>query len=210
MSNKKTSSKSPMTGTKVEHIKEHSLAVETLLNCGNMYLFTIIFSIFGIIFILDSIPSAAKIAIGAVFIIPVGVVQFAKGRAAGEKEYKLRNQTTLSDIHSQRINNVNTLKPFILVLPYVLSAILLTVIAVTAKIQWIQGVMLIIFIPITLIFLGSGIIVLDGTGVTWYSVLAVSVFVIVISTAYVVGYFYGVHTLKKRASELVNEIRSYE
>lgn len=203
--------KGPNNGTKVEQLKERKLAVDALANCGSMYLFTIIFSIFGIIFIIPQIPAAAKIALGIVFAIPVGIVQFTKGRNAGEKEYKLRNRTTLSDIHSQKINKVNPFKSLILVTPFLVSAILLSVIAVAAKAKWLQGIMLLVFIPTTLIFQGAGLIALDETStVTWYSVVAVVIFTVVISAAYVAGYFFGVYSLEKRSSELINEIRSYE
>jgi len=203
--------KGPSNGTKVEQLKERKLAVDALANCGSMYLFTIIFSIFGIIFIIPQIPAAAKIALGIVFAIPVGIVQFTKGRSAGEKEYKLRNRTTLSDIHSQKINKVNPFKSLVLVAPFLVSAILLSVIAVAAKAKWLQGIMLLVFIPMTLVFQGAGLIALDETStVTWYSVVAVVIFTVVISAAYVAGYFLGVYSLKKRSSELINEIRSYE
>lgn len=211
MAKRSSAPKGPNNGSKVETLKPRNLAVDALANCGSMYLFTIIFSIFGVIFIMPQIPAVAKIILGIVFAIPIGIVQFTKGKSAGEKEYKLKNRTTLSDIHTQRINNVNPFKSLVLVAPFVGSAILLTVIAVAAKAKWLQGIMLIIFIPVTLIFQGAGLIVLDETGtVTWYSVVAVAIFTVVVSLAYVAGYFFGVYSLKKRSSELINEIRSYE
>lgn len=211
MAKRSSAPKGPNNGSKVETLKPRNLAVDALANCGSMYLFTIIFSIFGVIFIMPQIPAVAKLILGIVFAIPVGIVQFTKGKSAGEKEYKLKNRTTLSDIHTQRINNVNPFKSLVLVAPFVGSAILLTVIAVAVKAKWLQGIMLIIFIPITLVFQGAGLIVLDETGtVTWYSVLAVAIFTVAVSLAYVAGYFFGVYSLKKRSSELINEIRSYE
>lgn len=211
MAKRSSAPKGPINGSKVETLKPRNLAVDALANCGSMYLFTIIFSIFGVIFIMPQIPAVAKIILGIVFAIPIGIVQFTKGKSAGEKEYKLKNRTTLSDIHTQRINNVNPFKSLVLVAPFVGSAILLTVIAVVAKAKWLQGIMLILFIPVTLIFQGAGLIVLDETGtVTWYSVVAVAIFTVVVSLAYVAGYFFGVYSLKKRSSELINEIRSYE
>lgn len=211
MAKRSSAPKGPNNGSKVETLTPRNLAVDALANCGSMYLFTIIFSIFGVIFIMPQIPAVAKIILGIVFAIPIGIVQFTKGKSAGEKEYKLKNRTTLSDIHTQRINNVNPFKSLVLVAPFVGSAMLLTVIAVAAKAKWLQGIMLIIFIPVTLIFQGAGLIVLDETGtVTWYSVVAVAIFTVVVSLAYVAGYFFGVYSLKKRSSELINEIRSYE
>lgn len=211
MAKRSSAPKGPNNGSKVEALKPRNLAVDALANCGSMYLFTVIFSIFGVIFIMPQIPAVAKLILGIVFAIPVGIVQFTKGKSAGEKEYKLKNRTTLSDIHTQRINNVNPFKSLVLIAPFVFSAIILTVIAVAAKAKWLQGIMLIIFIPITLVFQGAGLIVLDETGtVTWYSVVAVAIFTVAVSLAYVAGYFVGVYSLKKRSSELINEIRSYE
>ena len=211
MAKRGSAPKGPNNGSKVETLKPRNLAVDALANCGSMYLFTIIFSIFGVIFMMPQIPAVAKLILGIVFAIPVGIVQFTKGKNAGEKEYKLKNRTTLSDIHTQRINNVNPFKSLVLVAPFVGSAILLTVIAVAAKAKWLQGIMLIIFMPVTLVFQGAGLIVLDEpVTVTWYSVLAVAVFTVAVSLAYVAGYFFGVYSLKKRSSELINEIRSYE
>ncbi len=211
MAKRSSAPKGPNNGSKVQALKPRNLAVDALANCGSMYLFTVIFSIFGVIFIMPQIPAVAKLILGIVFAIPVGIVQFTKGKSAGEKEYKLKNRTTLSDIHTQRINNVNPFKSLVLIAPFVFSAIILTVIAVAAKAKWLQGIMLIIFIPITLVFQGAGLIVLDETGtVTWYSVVAVAIFTVAVSLAYVAGYFVGVYSLKKRSSELINEIRSYE
>ena len=211
MAKRSSAPKGPNNGSKVQALKPRNLAVDALANCGSMYLFTVIFSIFGVIFIMPQIPAVAKLILGIVFAIPVGIVQFTKGKSAGEKEYKLKNRTTLSDIHTQRINNVNPFKSLVLIAPFGFSAIILTVIAVAAKAKWLQGIMLIIFIPITLVFQGAGLIVLDETGtVTWYSVVAVAIFTVAVSLAYVAGYFVGVYSLKKRSSELINEIRSYE
>ena len=53
--------KGPGNGSKVEQLKERGLAMESLINCGSMYLFTVIFSIFGIIFLMPTIPAIAKI-----------------------------------------------------------------------------------------------------------------------------------------------------
>lgn len=127
-------------------------------------------------------------------------------------EYKLKNRTTLSDIHTQSIAKVNPFKSLVLVAPFLGSSILLTVIAVAAKAKWLEGIMLVLFAPVTMIFQGIGLIDFSGENpqVTWFSVLAISIFAVVVSIAYVAGYFYGVYLLKKRSVELINEIRSYE
>lgn len=206
--------KKPSNGAGVQNVKERKPIVEYLLTSGGMYLYTIIFSIFGVIFIIDQIPGFVKILIGIAFTAPVAIVEFQKGKNAGEKEYKLRNKSILSDIHSQRIIKINLFKSVLHVLPFVVSSVLLTVLGVvlglTTSQQWLQGAMLMIFIPMTLIFMGAGLLKLDVGFISWFSVLSVAIFVAVVSAAFIAGYIYGVNALKGRSTEIVNEIRNYE
>lgn len=200
--------KSRSNGAQVQKLVERKPIVEYLLSSGGMYVYTVVFSIFGVIFIIDAIPGWAKILLGIVFLAPVIILNFHRGKTSGEKAYKLKNKTILSDIHSQKITYVNPFVSILHTLPYFLSAILLTVLGVAAKQQWLQGIMQLLFIPSTLIFMGSGIMQL-GT-LTWFSVLSVGIFAFLVSAAFVSGYFLSIAMLKNRASELVNEIRSYE
>lgn len=197
-------------GSGVQNIKERKPVVEYLLSSGGMYLYTIIFSIFGVIFIIDQVPGFVKILIGIAFTAPVAIVEFQKGKNAGEKEYKLKNKSILSDIHSQRIININLFKSVLHVLPFLISSVLLTVIGVAVSQQWLQGAMLMIFIPMTLIFMGAGLLKLDVGFISWLSVVSVAVFAVIISAAFIAGYIYGVNALKGRSTEIVNEIRNYE
>ena len=82
--------KKPSNGTKVEKLVERKPIIEYLLTSGGMYLYSVMFSIFGIIFILDQIPGFVKILLGIVFIAPAVIVEFQKGKFSGEKEYKLK------------------------------------------------------------------------------------------------------------------------
>ena len=116
----------------------------------------------------------------------------------------------MSDIHSQRIININLFKSVLHILPFLISSVLLTVIGVAASQQWLQGAMLMIFIPMTLIFMGAGLLKLDVGFISWLSVVSVAVFAVIISAAFIAGYIYGVNALKGRSTEIVNEIRNYE
>ena len=102
----------------------------------------------------------------------------------------------MSDIHSQRIININLFKSVLHVLPFLISSVLLTVIGVAASQQWLQGAMLMIFIPMTLIFMGAGLLKLDVGFISWLSVVSVAVFAVIISAAFIAGYIYGVNALK--------------
>lgn len=202
--------KKPSNGTKVEKLVERKPIIEYLLTSGGMYLYSVMFSIFGIIFIMDQIPGFVKILLGIVFIAPVVIVEFQKGKFAGEKEYKIKNKLILSDIHSKKTIKINFFKSLLYVLPFVVSALLFTVLGIVLKQQWLQGAMLLIFLPMTLVFTGAGLIKFEAGFISWYSLLSVGLSVVIVSAGFIAGYVYSVRSLKNRAIEIVNEIRSYE
>ena len=78
------------------------------------------------------------------------------------------------------------------------------------KQQWLQGAMLLIFLPMTLVFTGAGLIKFEAGFISWYSLLSVGLSVVIVSAGFIAGYVYSVRSLKNRAIEIVNEIRSYE
>lgn len=172
-------------------------------------MYSVMFSIFGIIFIMDQIPGFVKILLGIVFIAPVVIVEFQKGKFAGEKEYKLKNKLILSDIHSKKTIKINFFKSLLYVLPFVVSALLFTVLGIVLKQQWLQGAMLLI-LPMALVFTGAGLIKFEAGFISWYSLLSVGLSVVIVSAGFIAGYVYSVRSLKNRAIEIVNEIRSYE
>lgn len=201
-------SKPKSNGSAVTNVTNRSTLAECFITSGSMYLYTIVFSIFGLIFIIDVIPWWVKILIGIAFLAPIIIVLFQKGKTAGETAHKLKNKTILSDIHSQKIEKVNIFISFLNVAPFLLSSVLLTLIAIVSRQQWLQGFMILLFVPTTLIFSGAGI--LDMNIISWFSLLSVSIFAVLASAAYIIGYIIGVQLLKNRSTELVNEIRSYE
>ena len=205
MAVKKTSN-----GTKVEKLVVRKPVVEYLLSSCGMYLYSVIFSVFGIIFIMDQIPGFVKILLGVVFAAPAVIVEFQKGKIAGEKEYKLKNKSILSDIHAKSSIRINPFKSVLYVIPFVASALLFTVLSVALKQQWMQGLMLLIFLPLTLIFMGAGILKLEMGFVSWFSLLSVGISVLIVSAGFIAGFVYSVNSLNNRAIEIVNEIRNYE
>lgn len=192
----------------VQNLKARKLPEDMLLTSGALYLYTLIFSVFGAIFVIDKIPSVIKIIVGVVFSLPVFLVAFARGKSAGESEYKLKNKSVLADIHTHRVVKVNKAKPFLLAAPFFLSAVLLIVLAECARVKAIQGIMLIVFIPCTLVFMGSGAIDIAAEGVTWIAAAPVTIMAALVSAAYIAGYIVGAVLLENRAGDLINEMRS--
>lgn len=197
-------------GDKVENIVEKKPVIECLIVSGLAYLYTLVFSMFGLVFMSEIIPPFVKILLGVAFGAPVYVVFFHRGVTAGEREYRLKNKKVLADVHVQAETRINYLKPVLNMLPFVLLSILLTVLGVACRIQWLQGIMIMLFVPTTLIFMGAGLFTLAVGAITWYSVLSVSIFVVLGLAFYFGGFVKGVISLKQRNNELASEIRSFE
>ena len=185
--------------------------VEYLISSGYAYVYTLIFSIFGLIFLMEIVPNFLKVIFGFVFGSPIVVMLFYRGNKLGERDYKFANKKMLSDIHNANCTKkVSLIKSVLHMLPFVGSSILLTVLSVACKTQWLQGVMAILFIPTTLIFNGLGLFRVEAGFISWYVVLSVTIFVVVVACAFVGGYVKAVIFMRKRERDVVSEIRSFE
>ncbi len=186
--------------------KERKPIVEYLLSSGGLYLFTVVFAILGVVFISQNIDAIWKILMGILFFVPTAMICFHNGKTAGEKEYKKLNKNMLSDIHTRRYTEVKLYKAVFHVAFYLGSALILIISAEIFQFHPLQGIMLILFIAMTLLFMGLG--VLDISKVTWLAVLPIAIHVIVTSGLFILGYVVGVNTLRRRSADIVNEIRS--
>ncbi len=193
-------------GHAVENYVERKLIVEALIYSGLIFLYVIVFSVCGVFFI--TADAFWQLLLGSVFILPPVIMVSAKAKTIGERDYRIKNRTVLTDIHSQKIVKVNSLKGLLYIAPFMALSLLLTLIAEIAKIQAIQGIMLILFMPTTLLFQGVGLLSIKR--LSWYSMLSISVMVIIISVAFFVGYYLGIRSMRTRNEEMINEIRSFE
>ncbi|MDE6398116.1 MAG: hypothetical protein K2L51_02235, partial [Clostridiales bacterium] len=66
-----------------------------------LYGFSLLFSLLSLIFIIDKIPDWLKCVVSFVFMAPVFYLAYIQGKSHGEKLFKARAKTTLSDIHSE-------------------------------------------------------------------------------------------------------------
>lgn len=197
------------TDNQVKTGRKHGLLVNSLLTSGYLYFFTIMFSIFGIIFIGDTIKPWLKVIIGIAFMFPNVCIFFLKARTIATRDYNELNDTVLSDIHKQSFRSVSYFRSIIYILPYVVSALLLIIVFVAARVKLMVGIMEIMFAPMTLIFLGIGAHVNDASLISWTSVAIVGIYVAIMCASFIVGYIVAIRTSKAKTHALINEIRSY-
>lgn len=186
--------------------KERKPIMEYISTSLSFYIYTIVFSILGLVFLIDTIPPVFVGILGILFLFPVSFMCFHGGMKMGEKEYKKNNTDSLVDVHSAKYTKIDCVKPILCVLPYAIFTLILSVIGIVFNIHLIHGAMQLIFVPFTLIFKGFGVIVLGQ--ITWMSFVMVLCHVIITIGAFILGYFLKSSALRRRASEIVNEIRS--
>lgn len=187
--------------------KERKPIVTYLLSSAKMYIYTLIFTFVGFVFITTDLNRILVLVMGIIFLAPVTILNFTSGKKEGETEYKRLNKTLLTDVHTQTHVNVKLVKSVFHVLGYFVSAFVLILIAELCGWLWLQGALQILFTPTTLIFSACGI--LSVGKLSWLSMLSVMSFVVICCAAFILGYVLGVNALRRRSTELVSEIRSY-
>lgn len=186
--------------------KERKPIAEYISSSLSFYIYTVVFSILGLVFLMDTIPPVIVGILGIVFMLPICFMSFHGGMKTGEKEYKKNNTDSLVDVHNAKYTKIEPVKPFLHVIPYVIFTLALSVIAVAFNFVPLHGVMQLVFIPFTLIFKGFGVITIGQ--ITWMSFVMVLLHVVLTAGCFIAGYFLKASALRRRASEIVNEIRS--
>ena len=198
------------TDNQVKRSGKKNLFTRCLATSGYMYFFTAMFSIFGIIFIGDSIKPWLKVVVGIAFIIPNAIIFFSKARMVATRDYNEKNDTVLSNIHTQTFYSVNYFKSVLYVLPYVISALSITAIFIATKVKFVVGIIEILFAPSTLFFIGIGAHANEPKLISWMTLAIVATYVFIAMIAFVIGYITSVRSNREKTQSLVHEIRTYE
>ena len=187
--------------------KERKPIVTYLLSSAKMYLYTLIFTFVGFVFVAADLNRIVVLIMGIVFIAPVIILNYVSGKKEGETEYKKLNKSLLTDVHKQTHFKVKTIKSVYHVLGFFVLSLVLILVAELCRWQSLQGAMLILFTPTTLIFKACGI--LDISVLSWFAMLPTMIYVVICCASFIIGYVLTVSKLRRRDTELVSEIRSY-
>lgn len=182
---------------------------ECIVTSAMMLVYTVVFSLAGVVFLMDIIPAWIRIAVGVLFLVPICALALQGGVDAAVRDYAKGNNGLYAEIHDRRVTRVNPLVPILRVLPYLIFQIGGVLIAVLCSAQWLQAIFLIVNMPSTLIFMSVGLISVTA-GVTYYSVLVVGVVVLLVVGLYVGGYIVTFIKKSRQTAEIVTEIRNYD
>lgn len=179
-----------------------------LLTSGSMYLFTLIFSVAALVFIADKIPDWVQILMGILFMTPILAMFYLSGKREGEDMYKELSKGAMTQIHDKAPLKVPAYRCIFHTLGYAIPLTLLTIIAACAKVAFLRGILSVILMPVSLIYLGAGVLNFD---VITLNLLYIYLPAILLGClVYCGGYLQSVLLLKRRQGEIESELRSFD
>lgn len=173
-----------------------------------LYLFALVFSLLSLIFIVDKIPAWGKFIASFVFIVPVFYISYIQGKMQGEKLFRERASTTLSDIHAEVRLQLPYHYGVFHVLGFAVPLLLLIVFAVIFKNTALRLIVFAFEFPIGLLF--SSVKVFD-TAVSSPLMLAIFIpYTLLLAGMFVLGFALAMYRLKRRQAEIESEIRMFD
>ncbi|MCI8412743.1 MAG: hypothetical protein HFE47_01430 [Clostridia bacterium] len=170
--------------------------------------FSLIFSLLALIFIIDKIPKWLQFVISFVFMAPVFFIVFSQGKNRGERIFKEHAKTTLDNIHGEQAIEIPYHKCVYHVIGFVSLMLIFCVLATALKNTVLRMFVFIFEFPAVLLFSSVGALALDVvTPVT----LAIFIpYTLIEAGMFVLGYFFQIRKLRRRHADIENEIRMFD
>lgn len=178
-----------------------------ILNGGAMLLYSIIFSIIGIIFMVDKIPKIVQLLVGIVFQAPVMIIFFSLGKSEADKDYKIISKNTLNDIHNKKGLEIKWYKSLFYTISYAAPLLLLLILGVIIGNITLRGIVSLVLLPATLFFLGCN--TLNFQAINFWSLIMYVPVILIGCGIFIIGYVLKMKIMKKQQAEIENELRTY-
>lgn len=181
-----------------------SYAISSLM----LFAFSLIFSLFSLIFFIDKIPNVVQFLISFIFIAPTFYIAFVQGRHQGERLFKANFRTTLNDLHSEHEIKIPYYKCIFYVLGFIVPLIILLIVAVIAKSTSVRLIVLAFEFPVALMF--SSINVLNMKIVTPLTLAVFVPYTLLIAGMFILGYVLKILALRRQHANIESEIRMFD
>ncbi len=183
-------------------------ATKYFITSGLFYLYCLIFSLFSLVFLSDSIPKAVTVIFGFVFMAPIAIVIFFSGKTCGEKDFK-ETAAEQSDKNSNVFTAVK-MKYSNIPLYFVSFAaplIILLILGIALNNAIIHGIVFFLLMPVSLIFNTLGVITVDP--ITWLSFAVYLPSILLLCGFFVLGYLLRVFKLVNQRRDIASELRMF-
>lgn len=189
----------------VKNEKNHSLIVRSLINAGFLALYCLAFGFFALLFIHnEQMAGFLKVVIGVAFMVPLSGLVMGEGTKLAKSEFARANRGETVNVFPKK---VPFYVPLLSVLPVVLIILLSCVIGVCLgqKFIFFQTASIHLSSPISLIFLGLGIVKVSV--VSPVSLMPIGIFVITILVLFMSAFNKEQNRLVENHKKIANEIK---
>lgn len=178
------------------------------LTAITMYAFSLLFSLLSLIFIIDKIPSWLKFVVSFIFIVPILYISFLQGKSSGEKLFKARAKTTLSNLHAEEAIAIPYHRCVYHVLGFVVPLLFVLIFAVIFDNGVLRLILYAFEFPAALLFSSVGVLPLHTA-----SPIMLAVFIpytLIVAGMFVLGYLLKAYRLKRQHADIESEIRMFD
>ena len=174
---------------------------------GMLYLFSLMLSMFSVVFIIDAVPKWIRFLVSFLFLAPLFYLAFYQGLTSGEKLYKKAAKSVLGDLHGMKQVHAPYYKCIYYVIGYVLPLWIVFIVATITKLTLVRFIGLAFTFPIMLLF--SSVKVLDLGAVKPVDLAVFLPYVLVLAGVFAIGFVLKVQRLKKQQADIQSELRSF-
>lgn len=187
--------------------KERKPIVKYLISSATMYAYMLVFSLFGLIFLADTIWAWVRIVMGIVFLLPPLVLAYFSGSKEGEKKYKFLSRDSLLDIKNARSVKINYAESLLHTVFFSAPMLILIVVSVIAKNTVVRGIVGVIYMSVTVLLNGVGV---DMSVINAWSLLYYIPPILLTVAVFSLGYIIACLKLKRQQADIVGELRSFD
>lgn len=182
--------------------------VSYVLSTLFLYGFSLVFSLLSLIFIADKIPKWVQFVVSFVFIAPILYIAYVQGRTQGEKLFKARAKTSLTDLHAEQAICLPYHKCVWHVIGFCVPLVLCTVFAVALKNTVFRLIVLAFEFPVALMFYSVGVIDIAVASPIMFAIFVP--YALIVAGIFVLGYLLTLYRLKRRQADIESEIRMFD
>lgn len=190
----------------VKTIKYRKPIVEYLLSSLYAFGYTLLFDLFGMAFLVNTLHPVFILVMSVAILFPVIMLLYVNGKKAAEKDFKKKNTNSMANVRRYAVNKISPLKAFLHMALFIGLPMVLILISQALPGAQLQAIMSLIFVQSTTFFQALG--VYNYLYLSWWSVLALAIHLVVTAGTFIATYMITAIRLNNNATDIVNEIRS--
>jgi hypothetical protein len=186
--------------------KKVNIFLDSVLNSLWLFGFCMVIVLFCIVFLVGEMDSFLRFMMGLLTALPLCVLFYTRGCIVAMREFSVRNPAITPD-KATSVNKVPLSHALIMIAPYVVLLVVCVLIGnLGAKLYPFQSISLYVCLPSSICFKALGLIPTMSES-NWFAVLAVMIFLLIMVSMYLLGFYKTLKDKERSFQDMLNEIR---